>query len=321
MQHCLEHPSGPDVALTVPIPAMAQIVVETYWSQVRPYGEAGMLRQNEQARDGVHTIPDTVRDLRLLASHRGLTSAAQLRAAEHKTWEKVLRRVALKVAQLPLFHLQKTGGREPGVPFLYEDSWLKNVTVSELERRSWGLDLFPGIAHALGRVSSLLQPVVHRWWVEDVQRLNAHELNAPDLHGFLFGAERTAVAHLAEPLRDLQDNRCFYCERPLPRSVHVDHVLPWSRVAIDGLSNLVVTDPVCNGDKSATLPAVHHVAAALGRPAGDLLTIAAGRRWPVEAERVSRTARGLYGTAPVGTPLWRARGVYDLLPVEPLVTF
>ncbi len=234
------------------------------------------------------------------------------RVADHTGWTRTRRSVAQTLAQQPLYALQKTGGRSPGTAFLYDDSWLsKKVTVVELDAHDWSVDLFPGVPTALARVSPLLQPVVQQWWVDDVQRHNAAELDVPDLHAFLFGADRAAVARLAPGLREFQENRCFYCDQRLGTRIHVDHVLPWSRVPLDGVRNLVAVDPRCNGDKLATLPAVQHVRDLLARPEADLQTLAAPLRWPVDTERVRGAATGLYRAATAGSPLWRAPGLYD----------
>ncbi|NIZ90019.1 HNH endonuclease [Kineococcus rubinsiae] len=312
LQHCLEHPTGADAGLWVPIGDLADRVVDLYWPQVRPFAAAGVLRQNSTRG---RTILDTVADLRAVAAAAGLSTPAQLRLAHPDVVARARRRTSVTLAQQPLFALQRTGGGAPGTPFLYADGWLsEDVTITALDAHDWSITLHPGIAHALARVSGLLQPVLQQWWVSDLLRLNAADLDAPDLHGFLFGAARTAVARLAPGLTDLQAGRCFYCHRPLGRDVHVDHVLPWSRVAIDGLANLVVADPRCNLAKSASLPAVEHVATALTRTPGDLAEIAGPLRWPVDRDRVVGAATSLYAASPAGTPLWREPGVFDLLP-------
>ena len=311
VQHCLEHPTGPDDGLDVPIPDLADRVVDLYWPQVRPFGGAGVLRQNEQ---GGRSVLDAVAELRAEATAAGLSTPSQLRVARPGLLARARRGLSITLAQQPLFALQKTGGGAPGTPFLYDDGWLrKKLTVAELDAHAWAIDLHPGIPHALARVSGLLQPVLQQWWVSDLLRLNAAEIDAPDLHGFLFGAARTALTRLAPGLTDLQSGRCFSCHRPLGPDVHVDHVLPWSRVAIDGLANLVVADPRCNLAKSASLPAVVHVATALTRPPAALADIAAPLRWPLERDRVVGAATSLYAGSPVGTPLWREPGVFDLL--------
>ncbi|MCI2237038.1 HNH endonuclease [Paenibacillus sp. TRM 82003] len=311
LQHCLEHPTAPVAPLRVPIGDLADRVVDLYWPQVRPFSRVGVLRQNEQAG---RSLPDVVRGLRTDAEAAGLATPAQLRAADPGRWSRRRRAVAQTLAQQPLFALQRTGTSAPGTPFLYDDTWLhKKITVAELEAHGWAVELRPGVATALARVAGLLQPVLQQWWVVDVQRMNAAELDAPDLHGFLFGAARTAVARLAPALTDLQAGRCFYCHGPLRAGTHVDHVLPWARVAIDGVANLVAADARCNLAKSATLPAVDHVTRALARDDTDLRAVAASLRWPLERERVTGAAVGLYSASPAGTPLWRAPGVFDPL--------
>ncbi|WP_380172349.1 HNH endonuclease [Kineococcus sp. DHX-1] len=312
LQHCLENPVGDGEPLRVPIPALAERVVEAYWPQVRVFGEHGVLQQVQHTRAGAVTILSTVRDLQHDAQARQAWTPAQMRLADPRRWSADVDRIALTLARQPVFRLQKTGGRDPGVPFLYDDSWLHDdVSRSALAQHNWCVDLFSGVPTALARVSPLLQPVVQQWWVDDVQRHNAAELDVPDLHAFLFGADRAAVARLAPGLREFQENRCFYCDQRLGTRIHVDHVLPWSRVPLDGVRNLVAVDPRCNGDKLATLPAVQHVHDLLARPEADLQTLAAPLRWPVDTDRVRGAATGLYRAATAGSPLWRAPGLYD----------
>ena len=55
----------------------------------------------------------------------------------------------------------------------------------------------------------------------------------------------------AQDLRELQDNRRFYCERRIDGQVEVDHFIPWARHPDNGIENLVVADQRCNG-KSVT---------------------------------------------------------------------
>ncbi len=83
LQHCLENPVGEDDGLRVPIPALAERVVETYWPQVRVFGEHGVLRQNEQARPGTVTLLDTVAQARRAAESNRSSNVAQWRVADH----------------------------------------------------------------------------------------------------------------------------------------------------------------------------------------------------------------------------------------------
>ena len=96
----------------------------------------------------------------------------------------------------------------------------------------------------------------------------------------------------------------------------VDHVLPWSRVGIDGLANLVPACERCNSDKSNALPAVATVTRVLGRDREVLDQIGSEIGWPVQYERVCRAARGLYRGSPMGTPTWQSRGAFTALHLE-----
>jgi 5-methylcytosine-specific restriction endonuclease McrA len=99
----------------------------------------------------------------------------------------------------------------------------------------------PGVHERLVSLSAVLRPLIHRHWSDMVARLNA--LPERHLEEFLFGASRESLAPVREPLWRLQGGRCFYCGgRVSLAQAEVDHVLPWSRFAEDGLENLVVAD-------------------------------------------------------------------------------
>jgi 5-methylcytosine-specific restriction endonuclease McrA len=64
----------------------------------------------------------------------------------------------------------------------------------------------------------------------------------------------------------LQDDHCFHCAAPLTAGAEVDHFLPWSRFADDGIDNLVAAHPRCNGNKRDVARAIY-----LNIPAGTRL--------------------------------------------------
>jgi hypothetical protein len=118
-------------------------------------------------------------------------------------------------------------------------------------------------------------------------------------------------------LAELQQGRCFYCDGRL-RSPEVDHFLPWARVSLDVIENLVVADEGCNGRKTDHLAAANHVAPWRARLDGarDALTaIARDASWETSAARTLGVARALYLPLPTGARLWsRADG---LVPADP----
>ena len=97
---------------------------------------------------------------------------------------------------------------------------------------------------------------------------------------------------------------------------HVDHVLPWSRVGIDGLANLVLACPSCNTSKSQLLPERLHVLRALDRGRDPITELAASIDWPVQFDRVVTSARGLYASQPEGSPIWLGRNKVTAMQVD-----
>jgi HNH endonuclease len=88
----------------------------------------------------------------------------------------------------------------------------------------------------------------------------------PDAHpGFpargvpLFGAMRVSLDKVRQPLREFQENRCFYCETPIRGPAEVDHFIPWARHPDDGIGNLVAADARCNNDKRDFVASTEHL--------------------------------------------------------------
>ena len=116
--------------------------------------------------------------------------------------------------------------------------------------------------------------------------------------------ERAALATVRQPFKDAFGPHCFYCGTHLPANNPIDHVLPWSLVGIDGLSNLVLACARCNGDKSGALPTTRIVGRVLARERDVLEEIASALQWPTQHERVVAATRGIYRGQPAGLPTW-----------------
>jgi hypothetical protein len=165
------------------------------------------------------------------------------------------------------------------------------------------------VAAGLARLSGLLKPTLEILWVDDVRRMNRFlDSEVPDVAGHLFGRERISLATARKGLKEAFGPRCFYCSAILPPDNPVDHVLPWSRVGLDGLANLVLACASCNGSKLHALPALEFVDAALSRPRAALEAVAGAIEWPTQFDRVVTAARGLYRAQPADSPLWAGRG-------------
>lgn len=315
MDHCIEHvPAEEAAAVSVPLAHLAGRVVEAYWYQVRPF-EGHELRQSTQP---VSRILRAVSQLRTAARQKGvsgpLARVPDLLPAEYG---RAVREVAITLVRQPLNRLQRLPGGCGRDTFLYDDSWMTDaVSWREIQARGATVELFPGVGFGLARLSGLLRPVIQLLWTEDVRRLNRATIgtDVPDIAGHLFGRSRMSLEPARVALLEAFGPHCFYCGTAVESHSHVDHVLPWSRVGIDGLANLVVACARCNGDKTNALPAPAWVSAALDRPQRELDALAATINWPVQWNRTRNAARGLYRAEPTGSATWVGYHV-----IEPLV--
>lgn len=273
IDHCIENlPRRPGDMLRVPIPVLAQRVLELYWPQVRPF-DGHELRQSTQARARILIATNALREATGLASRGMSVEIARQRAPA--AYRSAIDEITLCLAQQPLHRLQKLPGSTTSAPFLFDDSFLHDhVSRSTLRAHSDAIELMPGVAHGLARLAGLLKPALEIMWVDDVRRMNKFlRGEIPDIAGHLFGRERTGLGAVREPFKDVFGPHCFYCGTHLAVNNPVDHVLPWSLVGIDGLANLVLACARCNGDKSGALPAVSIVDRVLGRDRGALASI------------------------------------------------
>ena len=307
VDHCAEYlPENRDDELTVPITSLAELVLESYWRQVAPLQGFGQLRQSSQPNARILRAIQRLRD-EAAASH--IASPAATRDRLPAVYRRAVDDIALTLAQQPLHRLQRVTGAAAGPTFLYDDSWLNDhISWRTINDNGGVITLYPGVAAGLARLSGLLKPTLEILWVQDVVKLNAGLVDeGQDVAGHLFGRERISLQPVRSVLLDVFGAKCFYCGAGLGSSSPVDHVLPWSRVGIDGLANLVPACERCNSDKSNSLPAVETVTRVLGRDRSLLEQIGSQVGWPVQYERVCRAARGLYRGSPEGAPTWQSR--------------
>lgn len=251
VDHCVENlPERPDAPLPVPIPDIAHRVLELYWRQVRPF-DGHELRQSTQPRARILIATNRLWD----AAGRTNRSVEFAKLALPDEYRQAIDDIALCLAQQPLYRLQKLPGSSSSDAFLYDDSFLHDqVSLKTLLAHDFSIVLKPGVAYGLARLAGLLKPTLEILWVEDVRRMNKFlDADIPDVAGHLFGRQRTALAAIREPFKDVFGAHCFYCDTHLAADNPIDHVLPWSRVGIDGLANLVLSCARCNGDKSGAL--------------------------------------------------------------------
>lgn len=283
-------------------------VVEIYWGQAIPYRRLGRVLEQNQGpalhRGGPVSARIVGSIAKLRAVHAGLT-LHEVRARHGQTFESVVREVEKTLIEMPLPKLQRMGRIDQR--FLYEISWDDHVrkgTWSETRGFDNRIAFVEGAAQNLVRLSSLLLPLIQRKWAAKVAELNG--LESDELETFLFGVNRITLTRVLPPLLDLQSGRCFYCQKRVGAAPHVDHFIPWSRHADDGLDNLVVADERCNLAKRNFLAGVKHRERWLERGSAqstELEAIAKQMPWPRDRDRTEAVARAMYRNVPGGF-LW-----------------
>lgn len=295
---------------------VAERVVELYWPQSAVYGAVpgGALVQSPQA--GV--IPARLADWR---QRHGIGSRATLddaRRVDPAGWTDLEHDLVARVLQMPIPRLQRfgDGARAAERRFIFDYAWHDKESPGRLmavEFDDW-LHLKPGVGEHLVRLAPLLRPVIHSKWIDLVVAYNAGLHDVRQLDEFLFGAQRVNLDVLREPLTDLQMGRCFYCDLPMRRAVHVDHFIPWSRNPDNRLDNLVAADDRCNTSKSTSLASHPHLASWVERTTGSGLDdLASATGWQRDAAASAHTAAASYRWMPAGARLWSSVDDYEEL--------
>ena len=322
MDVCLERTSADGTApSSITTEQLADKVIELYWPHAAPFqaepGAGGrILLQNRPTRDGGGQAAIVSAIVRFRERHAPDPSAPLMRSRQLPKYRALLRTVEWKLVEMPLPRLQQIGQTDD--PFIYRITWDRSIRRRDFDdaaRFDNAIRFVGDAGDHLVRLAGLLRPLIQRQWAAMVARFNT--LPDAQLERFLFGAQRTSLALVRDPLRELQDNRCFYCDARLPSEAEVDHFVPWSRYPDNALSNLVLTDPRCNNDKRDHLAATEHVKRWTARSrdqATDLETIANDVAWTHDPIRSLSVARAIYLRLPDAIQLWRARR--DFVPAD-----
>ena len=147
---------------------------------------------------------------------------------------------------MPLFKLQTVGRRQ--VDFPLRKSPRKRSSRSAEGRTDCFRRFYGIVLRALGaRVAA-----------DMVSKLNPKSIRAPlDLAEFMFGSERNQWPGIRSLLREIQGEKCFYCDRRMVTgNEELDHFVPWSMYPNDPAHNFVLACPPCNAAKGNNLAPV-----------------------------------------------------------------
>ena len=98
-------------------------------------------------------------------------------------------------------------------------------------------------------------------WLQKIQSIPAnHKLLGAQtqLDDFLFGINRQAITKARPILEEIQQGKCFYCQKALTDKTEIDHFIPFTKYANDLGHNFVAAHSSCNNSKRDHLAAVVH---------------------------------------------------------------
>ncbi|GAB4906929.1 HNH endonuclease domain-containing protein [Mycobacterium avium subsp. hominissuis] len=311
IDYSVEHlPETSTASIDVPLNDLADRIIEMYWRQVVPFeGTTHRLYQSTGEKSGDRAlILDEITQLRGAPDKHPRRTPAMARQQVPMEYEQARGRIVRVLVRQPLYRLQKSSGTDNDDVFLYDDSWMNaKIGNREIGKHGNKIQLKPGVATGLARLAGLLKPTIRIHWAEAVRAINPTiNQEVPPVERYLFGTDRVALARAGNALKDAFSKLCFYCNKRVATAV--DHVLPWSRLGLDSLANLVPVCAPCNGSKLNAVPAVEHLVAALCRDRTKLEEIAARLHWPAEFSRVILAARGIYLSTPEQSPTWFSIG-------------
>jgi hypothetical protein len=232
--------------LEIAVTEIAEIFVELYWRQTRPFCGPGqpqgqILKQNTGQQAAV---------VRHIANvQAGVRGSLPLLKTQPSDWKGLVAEVADVVSVMPLWKLQRIG--DEVVDFLYPNLG-KGRTIR----------LKPGVTYCLRNFYGIMRNLIEGAWINFVRSQNLDIMgHSTDIGAFLFGVERSSLEAYRPLLIDIQKDNCFYCHVPLRQTGEVDHFVPWSRYPVDLGHNFVMAHRGCNGKKRDYLADESHLAA------------------------------------------------------------
>ena len=215
---------------------IAEKFIDLYWKQTLPFyfneNEPFQLQQNNGKQAGIISL--------IHNAQQSYKSLALVRR-DYVYWLNLKKKVADIIKKMPVTYLQNLKGQN--IEFLYS-----------LEDSRKQLILLPNVMYCLRQFSEIIEELCQKKWVDFV-RLNKSNLlvldGLPDLATFMFEPSRNQLRQVGEFLVDLQECKCFYCQKPIKQNKWaVDHFIPWAMYPADTGHNFVLADEKCNSDKS-----------------------------------------------------------------------
>ena len=228
---------------TIKADDIAAKFIEIYWQQTQPlplpsYPDTDFVLNQHSSQALQATVITLIDDL----SPRPKTLNALQK--NQPQWQTLKKQIVDRVLRNPIERLQSVNGED--FEILYR---IKDYKKGELT-------LFPTAIYALKQFSTIIEELCQKIWIDTLRLYKKNQpilQGLPNLDRFLFQSARAPLNKTIPLLRDIQENRCFYCGKTLNNAPEVDHFIPWSLYQYDTGHNFVLSDKHCNGAKSNLL--------------------------------------------------------------------
>ena len=215
---------------------IADKFIELYWNQAKPFH----FQEQEPFILFQSNISQAAIIKRLTEAQEKYRTIARARADDNE-WKKLNRSVIQIIKNNPIWRLQYI--QKESFEFLYNHD----------KSTSTDITLLPNVMYCLRTFNLIIEELCQKAWVDTVRlnKQNSHLLDSlPDLDTFLFETDRNQLNKVQPILQEIQNNRCFYCNKPIRNRSAVDHFIPWSLYQVDTAHNFVLSDHSCNSKKS-----------------------------------------------------------------------
>jgi hypothetical protein len=290
--------------LSLELNEIAEKFIEIYWRQSVPYSsglmgtKTDLLFQNNGRQAAIIN--------KLMHLRQNFSNFSE--AKRSKLWCKTIRYTSRLLQEMPLWRLQTM--RREHVAFLYRNELYNNA-----------ITLLPGVTFNLRKFYGLVQHLVRSAWIGHIRANSANTFilgGASDLERFLFGSDRNLLLNVQPVLRDIQENRCFYCHGLIRKQPEVDHFIPWSRYPRDLGHNFVLAHHSCNRDKSDLLAAPVHLKAWHDRNqkhGQNISSVLSPEGFICDLHAIKQVASWAYESAyTAASQVWR--GIGDVIPID-----
>lgn len=220
--------------LTLSYHDIAEQFIIQYWKQSLPFEYVDQKNFVLQQNTGAQIV--VIQHIQQLMQ----TFPTLSHAMKSVDGQKIIRKTAKTIKDYPARFLQNIEGQS--LDFLYH--WQPAGT---------HLQLKANVMYCLRQFSGIIRQLVQQSWADFIRRLPKNKdilQGQQDIQSFLFDEQRASLKKVSEIYIELQDNRCFYCQKKIHGTAEVDHFIPWSYYQQDTIHNFVIADKTCNGAKS-----------------------------------------------------------------------